>query len=111
MPDAIETMLSQFSEHSTPARGLPAGAYTDERFWAAECDTVLAQNWICVSFAHELAEAGDATPVEVAGKPVLLVKNANGEIAAFHNLCRHRCLKLVDQPKNVGKLVCCPYHA
>ncbi|MCP5082486.1 MAG: AsnC family transcriptional regulator [Alphaproteobacteria bacterium] len=30
---------------------------------------------------------------------------------AFHNVCRHRCLQLVDQPKNAGKLIRCPYHA
>ena len=49
--------------------------------------------------------------ISVAEKPVLLVKNTNGNIVAFHNVCKHRCLKLVDQPKNVGKLISCPYHA
>ena len=111
MLDAIETMLSRFWDDSRPAHGLPAGTYTDEGFWELECETVLAESWICVGFAHELAEPGDATPVTVAGKPVLLVKNRKGEIAAFHNVCRHRCLTLVDQPKNVGKLIRCPYHA
>ena len=111
MLDAIETMLSRFWEDSGPAHGLPAGAYTDQRFWEIECDTVLAEGWVCVGFAHELAEPGDATPVTVAGKPVLLVRNGKCEIAAFHNVCRHRCLTLVYQPKNVGKLIRCPYHA
>ena len=26
-------------------------------------------------------------------------------------MCRHRCLQLVDQAKNVGKLIRCPYHS
>ena len=50
-------------------------------------------------------------PVTVAGQPILLVRNQAGTIAAFHNVCRHRCLMLVDAPKNVGKLIRCPYHA
>ncbi len=111
MVDVTETMLSWSSEHASPARGLPAAAYIDEAFWKIECDTVMSQGWVFVGFAHELAEPGDAAPVTVAGKPVLLLKNQKGEIVAFHNVCRHRCLKLVDQPQNVGKLISCPYHA
>ena len=40
----------------------------------------------------------------------LLAKNNNNEINAFHNVCSHRCLKLVDEKKNVGKTIRCPYH-
>jgi len=41
----------------------------------------------------------------------LLVRNNKNEITAFHNVCSHRCLKLVDEKKNVGKIISCPYHA
>ncbi len=111
MGNSVDSMLSPFMENHTPAHGLPAVAYTGENFWKAECETVLAQNWVCAGFAHELAEPGDSVPTTIAGKPVLLIKNQRGEIAAFHNVCRHRCLTLVDEPKNVGKLIRCPYHA
>lgn len=111
MVDVTETILSWSAERGSPARGLPGAAYTDEAFWKIECDNVFAQNWVCAGFAHELAKPGDAVPVTVAGMPVLLLKNQKGEIAAFHNVCRHRCLKLIDQPKNVGKRISCPYHA
>ncbi len=111
MPNPTKTSLAAFWGEGSPARGLPAGAYTDPEFWQRECETVLAAHWVCVGFAHEVASPGDAVPVTVAGKPVLLVRNGEGEIAAFHNVCRHRCLTLVDKPGNVGKLIRCPYHA
>ena len=111
MVNVAEMMLSWSSERASPAHGLPAAAYTDDAFWEIECDTMFTQNWVCAGFAHELAEPGDAMPVTVAGKPVLLLKNQKGEIAAFHNVCRHRCLKLVDEPVNVGTRISCPYHA
>ena len=107
----LETLLRATHTKGGLARGLPAEAYTSEAFWQLECRTVLASTWVCVGFVHEFSQTGDVVPVTVAGKPVLLVKNADGEIAAFHNVCRHRCLQLVDQPKNVGKLIRCPYHA
>ena len=103
--------LSSYLKDKTIANGLPAMAYTDEEFWIKECETVFADNWVFVGFAHELNSLGDVLPISVAGKPILLVKNRNGNIVAFHNVCRHRCLKLVDQPKNVGKIIRCPYHS
>ncbi len=107
----IESILSQFWTGSQPAHGLPADAYRSQEFWDLECDTVLKQNWVCVGFVHELKEVGDVIPVTIAKMPLMLLKNTHGEIGAFHNVCRHRCLTLVDEPKNVGKLIRCPYHA
>ncbi len=103
--------LSNLLDEKKLANGLPSLAYTDSEFWQIECETVLANNWTFVGFAHELKEYGDVLPISVAEKPILLVKNTNGNIVAFHNVCKHRCLKLVDQAKNVGQMICCPYHA
>jgi len=105
------SMLEPFLEETSPRKGLPAQAYTDDAFWKAECGSVFTRNWVCVGFAHELKATGDAVPVTLAGHPLLLVRNVSGQIKAFHNICRHRCLTLVDAPKNVGKLIRCPYHA
>lgn len=73
--------------------------------------SVFLKNWVCIGFAHELTAAGDAVPVTLAEHPLLLVRNQQGNIQCFHNVCRHRCLTLVEEPKNVGKLIRCPYHA
>ena len=91
--------------------GLPAKTYTDHEFWKKECNTVLANGWLFVGFVHELLKAGDVIPIFIANKPILLVKNNGSEINAFHNVCSHRCLKLVDEKKNVGKVIRCPYHS
>jgi len=91
--------------------GLPAKTYTDHEFWKKECNTVLANGWLFVGFVHELLKAGDVIPIFIANKPILLIKNNSNEINAFHNVCSHRCLKLVDEKKNVGKAIRCPYHS
>ena len=91
--------------------GLPAKSYTDNDFWIKECDTVLSNGWLFVGFVHEFKKAGDVQPIFIAGKPILIIKNENEEINAFHNVCSHRCLKLVNEKKNIGKLIRCPYHA
>ncbi|MDA9652474.1 aromatic ring-hydroxylating dioxygenase subunit alpha [bacterium] len=91
--------------------GLPAESYTDHEFWKKECNTVLSDDWLFVGFVHELKNPGDVIPLLIAGKPIFLVKNVNNEITAFHNVCSHRCLKLIDEKKNIGKIIRCPYHA
>ena len=73
--------------------------------------TSFSRSWVFAGFVHELARAGDAFPVTVAGQPVLLVCDAQERVRAFHNVCRHRCLKLVDTPRNVGRTIRCPYHS
>ncbi len=100
------------SRHSEAvAHGLPPEAYTSDDFFALENDRLFRDSWVFAAFAHELAKPGDATPVTIAGRPVLLLRNRAGELKAFHNVCRHRCLQLVDESCNVGHVLRCPYHS
>ena len=99
------------SKNSKSIYGLPAESYTDQQFWEIECNTVLADGWLFVGFVHEFLKPGDVIPISIAGKPILLIKNNKDKITAFHNVCSHRCLKLVNERKNVGKIIQCPYHS
>ena len=103
--------LAAFEARGPVAGGLPAAAYTSEAFFLLENERIFSASWVFAGFAHELARAGDVAPVTVAGQPVLLVRDAEQRVRAFHNVCRHRCLKLVDAPGNVGRAIRCPYHS
>ena len=81
------------------AYGLPAKSYTDQQFWKIECNTVLSHGWLFVGFVHEFLKSGDVIPISIAGKLILLIKNKKNEITAFHNVCSHRCLKLINEKK------------
>ena len=103
--------LAAFEIPGVVARGLPAAAYTSEAFFALENERIFSDSWVFAGLAHELARPGDVVPVTAASKPVLLVRDAAHAVRAFHNVCRHRCLKLVDEPGNVGPTIRCPYHS
>ena len=102
--------LAAFEATGPVAQGLPAAAYTSEAFFALENARLFPESWVFAGLAHELARPGDAMPVDVAGQPVLLVRDKAHRVRAFHNVCRHRCLRLVDKPGNVGASIRCPYH-
>ena len=103
--------LRTFETPGPVACGLPGAAYTSEAFHALENERIFAGSWVFVGFAHEIPRTGDVAPVSVAGRPVLLVRDTEGRIRAFHNVCRHRNLKLVDAPGNAGRAIRCPYHS
>ena len=103
--------LGAFEAPGPVARGLPAAAYTSDAFFALENERIFGESWVFAGFAHELARPGDVVPVTVAGQPVLLVRDTKQSVRAFHNVCRHRCLELVDAAGNVGRTIRCPYHS
>lgn len=103
--------LRRFRNKTPVASGLPACAYSDRDYWLLENEKLFANNWVFAGFAHELERAGDAVPVTVAGKPLFLIRDADGGVRAFHNACRHRCLQLIDRACNVGPRIRCPYHS
>ena len=101
MTDLKKTQLfSAFDENENVKHGLPFTAYTSNDFFELEARQLFAKNWTFVGFAHDLADVGDVIPVHVAGQPLFLVRSAANQIRAFHNVCRHRNLKLVDEPQN-----------
>jgi len=105
------SFLSNFDNVSTPAHGLPSEAYTSADFFRLEQKHLFANNWVFVGYAHQIENPGDVQPIQVAGLPLFLLRDEQKRIRAFHNVCRHRNLKLIDSKGNCGKLIRCPYHS
>ncbi len=93
------------------ARGLPGWAYAHPDVWALERRTVFARGWLGVAFESDLPRPGDCAPVDYAGHRLLLARQADGTIRAFHNLCPHREMPLLDAPRSECRTIACPWHA
>ncbi len=104
------SILGEFDRQEGIRHGLPGAAYLTEEFAKLEDDYLFPSAWAFIGFAHELANIGDAIPIQIAGQPLLMVKNEANEINVFHNICQHRHLQLVDEATNCGKLIRCAYH-
>ena len=105
-----KAFFTAFDQASPVCHGLPAASYTCREFFELEETSLFAASWSFVGFAHQLANVGDVQPLTVAGKPVFLVRSEADKIRAFHNVCRHRNLKLIDQAGHCDSLITCPYH-
>jgi len=92
------------------ATSLIPDAYTSADFHALEQERLFARNWVPVCLDAELADAGDYRVVEVAGRSIIVCRQATGELRAYHNVCRHRGARLCDGVGKVDRFLQCPYH-
>ena len=90
---------------------LPAWLYTDAEYHAVELDRVLRPSWQIVCHAGELARPGDWRTIEYLGESIVVVRGEDGAIRAFHNVCRHRAMRLVEGAAGCTRKLVCPYHA
>ena len=92
------------------AVAMPPSVYTCEEFLARELDGVFRTDWICVGCAGSLSKPGDYLTCDIAGQPVLVLRDRDGEIRAMSNVCLHRMSTLLSGAGNTRTIVC-PYHA
>ena len=92
-------------------RRSPAGRYTDAALFAAEREKIFRATPLAVAHISELAEDGAFLRCEVAGAPIILTRDREGEIHAFYNVCRHRGARLVEADQGCRHRFTCPYHA
>jgi len=94
------------------ARTLPAAWYADDTFHRHELQRIFRSDWVCAGLADELPPRKGWSAISVGGLPVLLVRDAHGELRAFFNVCRHRASPLCDTgASGSGTVIRCPYHA
>ncbi len=104
-------LWTRITEPTAQGSALPNAAYTDSAFFKLEQNSLFKNTWVFAAFAHKLPNVGDLLPVEVAGQPILLAKSNETVIRAFHNVCRHRGAKLVDEWKSKCRTIVCPNHS
>ncbi|MFC8529901.1 SRPBCC family protein [Nocardia sp. NPDC057227] len=63
-----------------------------------------------VAHVDELAKAGDFLTAELMGTPLLVVKQSDGSVRAFANVCRHRGSKVEFEESGCKRVFACPYH-
>lgn len=111
-------LLMQFEKaRKEPPQGfpalpeIPAGRYTDQRFYDLEIEHVWRKTWLLAGHMDEFPEAGSFRKWDNVGQPVFLIRTKSGNINAFYNSCRHRGGPIVfeDFGRRSG-LLTCKYH-
>ena len=105
-------------------RTLPTSWYRSAAIFRIEKERLFCREWLAVCREEELPRPGDSLVLEVLGESILVVRNREGLLRAFYNVCRHRGSRLcraADEPLAAGRvalaggvtggrLIVCPYH-
>lgn len=94
----------------TPNPALKSRDYTASGILDMEREAIFARGWVSIGLGSNI-RPGSAQPIEAGGIPLLLTRTREGTLQVFHNICRHRGLRLVGEPCEGLRELTCPYHA
>ena len=111
MRASAELVRSEPAATAFAAETLPGWTYENEEFFALERESLFLRNWQVVCHVSEVREPGEFATIEVMGERAFVIRDAEGGLRAFHNVCRHRAAAVVDGPNGrCNGAIRCPYH-
>lgn len=91
------------------ANTIPSDWYFDTELAERERATVFA-GWQAVGRLDQLPGPGSYFTIEVAGEPIAVLRDGDGVLRAFHNVCRHRAAPVLCDDCGTATKLRCRYH-
>ena len=107
----VERARVRDSQGWRPRPTLTGADYTSEPVYEEERERLFFDGWVCIGRADEVPGPGDYLVRDVVGESVFVVRNRDGELRAFYNVCAHRGTQLLDDEPacgHLGKALKCP---
>jgi len=101
--------LSDVLPDADKSLGIPPACYADDDLLALERHAVFLSGWVGLGRSDRWPNQGDYSALDIAGEPVIVVRNKGGDLKAFANSCRHRGSRLLAGDGNCKKIKC-PFH-
>ena len=99
--DYIQTDITSVQQPVEQANGLANAHYIDPATFAEESEAVLKSTWAGLAVGADVPNLGDAKPIQFLGMPLLLIRDKDGELRVFENICRHRGMQLLHEAKTI----------
>src|SRR6478752_5460176 len=106
-PSFPASLAPQALSHAT---SLPAEFYRGDDMLERDRVAVFARSWQLVGHEGALADAGDHLVTEIAGLPIVVIRDTELRLRAYHNVCRHRAGPLALCDGKAAKALRCKYH-
>ncbi|EAW08735.1 putative iron-sulfur cluster-binding protein [Aspergillus clavatus NRRL 1] len=88
----------------------PEHLLTGKDIFKLEQRAIFSKSWLYLSHRSRFTKAGDYHSFEVAGFPIFLILGQDGEVRAFHNVCRHRAYTITRKECGSSTVLGCRYH-
>ena len=108
----MSTFLRATEIPTQGARTPPASWYTSPVTYALELDRIFHKRWLSACRASDVINPGDYVVRTIGTESVIITRDSEGAVRAFHNVCRHRGTRLcADTKGHFASGIQCPYHA
>ncbi|MCB9642867.1 MAG: Rieske 2Fe-2S domain-containing protein [Myxococcales bacterium] len=99
----------RFDTDISQAWTLPASWYLSDQMAQWEDQRIFSHHWQWVAHIDELREVGSFVTRQVAGEPLVILRDEDQQLRGFFNVCRHRAGRVA---RGCGKrqLLQCVYH-
>ncbi len=105
-------MTTRPQRSSRGAHTLPAEYYLSQEVFERETTRIFDSAWHLAGLTTNLAEPGDYFVADVERENLIVLRDRDGRIRAFHNVCRHRGTRLCKESGGkIRKNLVCPYHS
>ena len=88
----------------------PVESYTSPRRLEREQALLFGRYPLLMGLSCQLAAPRAYLTDDHAGRPLLIVRGADGAVRAFLNVCRHRGARVAERAGTVRRGFSCPYH-
>ena len=109
--DALKQLSESAKKSFDEATPIPPIVNHSINFYNLEQTRIFNKEWICIGRCDEIPMSGDFITHEIAGTPILVVRQESGEIKSFVNACAHRFTCLVREKSGHAFAFTCPNHA
>ena len=90
---------------------LSAWTYTSNELHDLEMSELFRREWMLAGHVSDVPMPGDYLTLEVGPERVLVVRDDQETLRAFHNVCRHRGSRVVPNSQgHCGHVMRCPFH-
>ena len=94
----------------SPIQRLQREAYVSEQWFEREKKELFSKNWALAGVVSDFRESGDYKTLQIGNDSLIVIKDGDGQLKTFHNICRHRGTELLEGRGNTGRFIMCPYH-
>jgi len=105
-----DAMLSRLRRRR-PETALERDFYCSPADYQVDLEMIWYRDWLFVGHDCEVSTPGSYLTLQVGEYPVLVVRDRDGNLRAFHNSCRHRGSRICSAEHGIAARLVCPYHS
>ena len=106
----LETIGRGYDSVAARSFSINKDCYRDPKFLNIEREQIFHKSWQFLCHEEKLRAPGSYVATDIQGQSIFAVRDSDGGLRAFYNVCKHRGHELLDGDGAI-KVITCPYHA